>query len=200
MKKASLRSLLLAVLFVTVLAGVAHAAQFSDWAGVWFKATATESGFQATQLPTEGKVKSYHASIAGNVFVKVNSCDISTTACSLNVCVLTNAATQTWSLHPNITVTTYAGSALDFLTVLDFTYTLSAGHEVQYSVPLRIKGSVDKKAPDVIKSASVNSSGGLFIETVTTTSPATVATGSLSLNGAFIPSNKVASKVPSACQ
>lgn len=187
-------------LIITLLLTSIHictAADFDVWAGVWFKATVAESGFKAPVLPDGGNVVTERVKVPGNLFVQVNSCDISTTSCSLNVCAL-DFATTSWVMHPNITVSTLSGKALDFLTLLEFTFTESTGNTLEYRIPLRIKGTEDKKALNTIKSASVNSSGGLFVESVGT--PVShVGIGSLTLSGVFIPNSKVPTKVPADC-
>ena len=197
MKKTFFASLGLVVAFTFTLICTGWAADFTAWDDTWFKTTVSRSGFRAPILPGGGKVVSERVRAAGNVFVHVNSCDIGTTSCSLDVCAI-DSQSLAWVLHPDITVTTLSGSALDFLTLLEFEFTESTGNTFQFRIPLRIKGTEDRKVVNTIKTASANSSGGLFVEWVG--NPATqVGVGGITLNGSFIPRSRVSAIVPGDC-
>jgi len=198
MKKRFLASVVLVVALMLASTCTGWAADFTAWDGTWFKATASLSGFRAPILPGGGKIVPQKVRFPGNMFVHVNFCDITTTSCSFDVCAI-DSQSLSWILHQDITVTTLSGSSLDFLTLLEFTHAESSGNTFEFSIPLRIKGTEDKKVLNTIKSASANSIGGLFVEWMG--SPAAqVGVGGLTLNGSFIPSSKVTAKVPEDCR
>jgi len=179
-----------------ILTSTLSAADFTAWNGVWFKANASESGFQAP-LPPEGSPVMRSAKRTGQLFLQVSSCDIATQACSLNVCTFDSDA-HTWTRYVDVTLTILSGKPLDFLSFFEFTYRRSTGDVVHLYIPLRIRGTVTKAAPDTIKSGSVASTGGYFNETIDDP-PTGVGTGNVVLNGSFIPALRVATKVPPDC-
>jgi len=196
MNRTFIRSIGFSAFLVIFMVGTAVAADFTAWNGIWFKANASETGFQAP-FPPDGKPIVRNTRKTGGVFIEFESCDLGSGVCNLNICTF-ETTNQAWTPHPGVPVNILSGNALDFLFILSFTYTRLSGEELQLYLPLRIRGSVRAKAPGVIASASINSYGGYYIEEVD--NPATgMGTGNVTLNGSLVPQARVATKVPADC-
>ena len=196
MKKILLGSLIAACFLGFISTGIVHAQDFTAWATIWFKGGGvSERGLQAPVLPGGGRVTADNER-DHNLYIEVVSCDGTAATCSFNVCSF-NTATAAWTLATGITVPIIGGSALDFLTLLDVTFTEATGITEQYVVPLRLRAKTTREAPNTIRTASFNTIGGYHVETFGT--PATtMSIGAVSFVGTMIPVAKV-STVPPGC-
>ena len=195
MKRVFLASLVAAGLLGFICAGPGQAADFTAWTTIWLQARVVESGYAAPVLPGGGKVTRDHERDA-NVFVEFTSCDATAATCEVDVCTF-DFTTQAWTLQTDLTIPILGGGALDFLTLLDYTYTEETGVTEEFVLPLRVKGRTANAESNVLKGASFTSLGGYYRETFT--APAAVGVGAITFNGNMIPASQVATKVPAVC-
>jgi hypothetical protein len=177
------------------LAGSAKAADFTAWTNVWFRTNSVQTGFSAPLLPTGGKVTSERS--PRTMFLKFVSCDATLSACNVSACTQ-NQTTSEWTLQTGLGAIIAGGNALDFIGSLGFSFDKNTGVTETYTVPFRVKGGVQPKNPNVIRTATFVSTGGVYTEL--REDQTTGGTGDVTLNGAIIQAGRVGSVVPTACQ
>lgn len=184
------------VLFV----GVTHAQiTFASWQQSWFEVKQSETGKAALVLPGGPVEKNNEKTIKNYLYI--DTWDDVTSTYTAAYCFLNGAGlytlqtvTEPESLD-SLGLKMVGGEPEDFLTFFSIAYQETATIVQTLYVPLEVKGKPLKDNPGQIKSGSFKNLGGVFME------EAAIATGvgSVKFSGTFIPTDKVADKVPLVC-
>jgi hypothetical protein len=185
--------------FVSV--GVTHAQiTFASWQDAWFEVKYSETGKAALVHPggpveknNEGTIKTY---------LNLLTWDPVEATYTAAYCFLGPAGTyikQTTNapapaVDP-LVLPMVGGNSEDFLAFFTIAYQETATITSTLYVPLEVKGKPLNNDPGKIKSGSFKNLGGIFIEE----SELAGGLGSVKFTGTFIPTDKVADKVPPLC-
>jgi len=199
--KSALLSLLAAVAFVGfVSVGVTHAQiTFSSWQQSWFEVKQSEKGKAALVLPGGDVEKNNEGTI--KTYLYIDTWDQATATYTAAFCFVdgTGVYTKTTTTEPAgldpLELPMVGGNPENFLTFFSIAYQETATITQTLYVPLEVKGKPVNNNPGQIKSGSFKNLGGIFIEEAALAG----GLGSVKFTGTFIPTDKVADKVPLLC-
>jgi hypothetical protein len=118
-------------------------------------------------------------------------------ACDVSVCT-ENRTTSEWVLQTGVVAILAGGNALDFIGSLNFSFDEYTGVTETYTVPFRVKGNEGRKGSNVIKTGTMTSVGGSYIELKE--DQTTGGVGEVNLNGQMVQAARVSSIIPAVCQ
>lgn len=196
--KIVLVSLFMVVAFVGfVTVGPARASlDFIDWAGTWFKVTASETGKAGPVVPLGGSV------ITDNeknftTYLFIDTWNLSDTSYSVVYCTFNGTV---WTRHTELEWPVLGGEPENFLTFFNFSYQETQAITETYWIPLLVTGKEVKNSVGEIKSASFQNLGGIFYEEIGTPIVTSKGVGSVKFKGSFIKADKVTTVVPPGCR
>jgi hypothetical protein len=209
-KKISLVFFLATTLIGFYFTDSAHALQFADWSGNWFKVQVTETGKAGTVVtelnPDGGEVVTNNEKQT-YVYLKIQRFELLAEPpyfevgyCTFNGTVWLTQLYRYGSADEPLIWPVIGGEPTRFLTLFNMKRSQSQNITEEYWIPLEVKGTELNNEVGTINTASFKNIGGIFLEEIGTPVVVQRGVGSIKFTGSFIKTLNVEGVVPEGCR